>query len=156
MRKSKYRRSTTLWSNLENIKKQKLDLISTILSTSENMNSQSPSLKTQWSFGTLENLEKYSKIHYFWVFSYNFVTTPIKSKILAFPESVHMSWPGTWWGNSKTLVTLSDHIISGLVGQGGLLGLVPVVFEILVIFTSSQCCKCFLSNWTLSKAQNKW
>ena len=41
--------SAPWWPNFENIKKQKMDLI-TILIIPENMNPQSPSLETQWSF----------------------------------------------------------------------------------------------------------
>ena len=41
--------SAPWWPNFENVKKQKMDLI-TILIIPENMNPQSPSLETQWSF----------------------------------------------------------------------------------------------------------
>ena len=41
--------SALWWPNFENVKKQKMDLI-TILIIPENMNPQSPSLETQWSF----------------------------------------------------------------------------------------------------------
>ena len=41
--------SAPWWQNFENVKKQKMDLI-TILIIPENMNPQSPSLETQWSF----------------------------------------------------------------------------------------------------------
>ena len=39
--------SAPWWPNFENVKKQKMDLI-TILIIPENMNPQSPSLETQW------------------------------------------------------------------------------------------------------------
>ena len=52
--------SAPWWPNFENVKKQKMDLI-TILIIPENMNPQSPSLETQWSF------EKFVKILKNWL-----------------------------------------------------------------------------------------
>ena len=54
-------RSATWWPNFENVKKQKMDLF-TILTIPENMNPQSPSLETQWSF------VKFVKILKNWLF----------------------------------------------------------------------------------------
>ena len=80
--------SAPWWPNFENVKKQKMDLI-TILIIPENMNPQSPSLETQWSFVKfVKNTQKLARLE---VFCYNFGTRPKKSKIFAFPESLYMS-----------------------------------------------------------------
>ena len=98
--------SALWWPNFENVKKQKMGLI-TILIIPENMNPPSPCIETQWSF---VKFVKILKNWLFWsFFCYNFGTRPKKSKIFAFPEQLYISRPGTR-GISKTLVTYCDHI----------------------------------------------
>ena len=75
--------SAPWWPNFENVKKQKMDLI-----TRKYESSKSKFRNTMVICKICKNTQKLARLE---VFCYNFGTRPKKSKIFAFPESLYMS-----------------------------------------------------------------